>query len=571
MNVLFDALGNWNPQLFRELKGRFNKRNLAIAVGTSLFAQIVMLLGYSGGLPDPLLTQQYNRYCTGVNDEYWRSTYECLPNALGNGWVINWQLWNFDLFIGLSILGIGVLLIIGSHLISSDLLKEEKRGTLGFVRLSPQPAIRIILGKLLGVPSLVYLAIALALPLHILVGLRAQISLAWIGMVDLVAIAAAVAFFSVAAFWSFIGQEFFGGFQAWLYSGALTFYLMVMTIIGIESSSPSSSPFEWLRMFYPGNVFYYLVEDSHLPIGMIQYFEPTHWFEIQWYGSYCWLTVGLLFVFGHYGVMTAIAWQGIGRRFYEPQATILPKQWGYGVVTFCTVMMTGFACVGDSEYRLFSNFEALQVFNLGLFFTMILLMTPTKQRLQDWSRFRHQGRFSKKLWADLLWGDRSPALGAIFVMILISGSLMAIAALNNPYLDSPHLGTKFQVIEGLIFQGGFILLCACLVQWLSLNTKRQGLWISVSLGGLTVVPFLFFLMFGDRHTILNFVGLLSAFPLTATQNITHGIAAYLCLAGQWLGAIASLSLLTKQIRRLGQSEIKTLLTDADDLPKNMLI
>jgi hypothetical protein len=48
---LLDRLGNWNPQLFREIKGRLKVRNVAIAVGTSLLGQLVLFLFWLGQLP----------------------------------------------------------------------------------------------------------------------------------------------------------------------------------------------------------------------------------------------------------------------------------------------------------------------------------------------------------------------------------------------------------------------------------------------------------------------------------------------------------------------------------------
>ncbi|NJN72272.1 MAG: hypothetical protein HC799_05355 [Limnothrix sp. RL_2_0] len=273
MTKLLNLIGDWNPQLFRELKGRFTRRNMAIAIGASLATQLLLVLSYLGSLPDPIESKyRYSRYCTGNLDTY-SPIRECLRSSPVGDWFVNWQLWNFDLFMALSITGIGILLIIGSHLINADLTKEEHRGTLGFVRLSPQPAQKIILGKILGVPSLVYLGIALALPLHFFVGLQAHIAAPWIAMVDFMAIAACFTCFSVAVLWSFIGQEFFGGFQTWLYSGSLGFYLMIMTILCFENNLPSDSPFDWLRVVYPGNIFYYLVQQSSLQDQILNYFH----------------------------------------------------------------------------------------------------------------------------------------------------------------------------------------------------------------------------------------------------------------------------------------------------------
>ena len=49
----------------------------------------------------------------------------------------------------------------------SDLNRERKSGTFDFIKLSPQSGRSIFIGKLIGVPSLVYLAILSFVPLHL--------------------------------------------------------------------------------------------------------------------------------------------------------------------------------------------------------------------------------------------------------------------------------------------------------------------------------------------------------------------------------------------------------------------
>ncbi|MEO0868011.1 MAG: hypothetical protein AAFY17_06110, partial [Cyanobacteria bacterium J06642_11] len=51
--TLIDRLGDRNPQLLRELKGRLNWRNILITVGLSLLAQLLVLLTFMSQLPEP--------------------------------------------------------------------------------------------------------------------------------------------------------------------------------------------------------------------------------------------------------------------------------------------------------------------------------------------------------------------------------------------------------------------------------------------------------------------------------------------------------------------------------------
>lgn len=556
MHKLIDQLGNWNPQLFRELKGRFTPRNMAIAVGVSVATQFMMCLFYLSALPAALDINAYSRYCLGPHDSYMNSTRQCF---LKNGaWDIDWQLWNFDLFIGLSLLGMGILLIIGSHLINADLAKEEKRGTLGFVRLSPQPAQSLILGKLLGVPSLIYLGVAAALPLHLIVGLNAGISVPWIGMVDLMAIAACVTFFSMAALWSFVGQEFFGEFQAWLYSGVVSLYLFSMTIASFEGGFRSQNTWDWLRLLYPANVFYYLVEHNSLAWQTIDYFSPDSWFETRWYGAAVWQMglMGLGFIFLHYALISLWAWQGIKRRFYDPQTPVISKKMGYSIAIFVTILMTGFA-YGSLDpikggYAVQTNFEILQAFYFVLFVGLAILMTPTRQRVQDWQRFRHQGMFAHRLWADLLWGNRSPALVAIALSLMITTGFMAIVVLNSPLVSD-----KMLILSGLALQMGTLLILASLIQFIFLQRQKRSIWLVGTLGGLGVIPFLLFVIFHERISAIAILGFFSAFPLVAAGEFFSGLILW-SIAGQWLAIAAGTVILQKHIRRLGDSELKTL-------------
>ena len=567
MAKILDRIGDWNPQLFRELKGRFRPRNLAITIGVSIVAQLLLISGYFGALPSYLDQNPYNRYCTGFGDEYWRSTYQCLHNARGDDWLINWRLWELDVFIGLGMIGMILMLVIGSHLISMDLIKEEKRGTLGFVRLSPQAFHRIVIGKILGVPSLVYLGMALALPIHLMIGLHAGIALPWIGMVYAMAIAACIASYSLVTLWSFVGQEFFGGFQAWLYSGALSFYLMIMTIMTFDGNFSSGSPFDWLRVIYPGNIFYYIVDRNPLDIDVINYLYPGEWFDIEWYHSNHWTAgfLGLGVMAAHYICLTMIAWHGIRRRFYDPQATIISKRAAFAVAVLSMFMITGFAAVSDSDYQLINNFQGLQAFYYILFLTLIFCLTPTKQRVQDWVRYRHTKRFATQMVTDLLIGDRSPALLAIAVMLVSCAVMMIAVAANDPFLYD-----KFPVVNGLILQTLFLFLCACVVQFIYLRSRKRGLMLTISLGALTIGPSLFFLMFEYRFDAALAFGLLSAFPMAATTHNAAGLLVFWCMVGESLTAIAGTVYLHKNIRRLGQSELKTLLASPDNSPKNVL-
>lgn len=46
-----NRIGDWNPQLLREIKGRLKTRNVAIASAISLLGQLLFVMSYYSQLP----------------------------------------------------------------------------------------------------------------------------------------------------------------------------------------------------------------------------------------------------------------------------------------------------------------------------------------------------------------------------------------------------------------------------------------------------------------------------------------------------------------------------------------
>ena len=136
-------LSEWNPQLWREWKARLKWRNLGVTAIASAGGQLILM-------------SQFQESRIGMVEDYqglYRSIFQTL-------------FW----------CGLFLLMVMGSYLLAKDIAWEEKRGTLAFLRLTPEPSEKILLGKLLGVPILLYLAIALAIPLHLGIAIRAGLS-----------------------------------------------------------------------------------------------------------------------------------------------------------------------------------------------------------------------------------------------------------------------------------------------------------------------------------------------------------------------------------------------------------
>ena len=217
------SLSEFNPQLLRELKGRLKGINIIITVCLSLLIQLSIIINRLGQLPDHNYSEtQYSPYCFG-KEEY--GDYSCHTNLLGN-WDINWQLFWLNTFIDLSVVIIIGLLVGGVYLLIADLGKEQERGTLSFIQFSPQSAISILTGKILGVPILLYLAVLLAVPLHFVAALKAGISLNLILSFNVTVIACCWLFYSLALLFSLLKTSLVGGLKPWLGSGLLAVFFV---------------------------------------------------------------------------------------------------------------------------------------------------------------------------------------------------------------------------------------------------------------------------------------------------------------------------------------------------------
>jgi hypothetical protein len=127
---LLDSIGDWNPQLMRELKCRLNLPNIAIATAISLLLQLVTWLLLN------LVSTQHSSW-------WWQQVHT----------VLNGEIW--------SALAIG-----GIYVLAKDFDLEIQQGTISIVKLTPINFTKFLIGKLFGVPILIYWAVFVALPFH---------------------------------------------------------------------------------------------------------------------------------------------------------------------------------------------------------------------------------------------------------------------------------------------------------------------------------------------------------------------------------------------------------------------
>ncbi|HBB31601.1 MAG TPA: ABC transporter permease [Cyanobacteria bacterium UBA8803] len=560
---LVNQLGEWNPQLFREFKGRLKPRNILIAVTTSLLGQILVLMSFGGRLPvaDAINPQPLrNIFCTGPRKDYELPL--CFADGLG-GFVINWELWWQRVFVWISIFSIFALLVVGTYILISDLSKEERQGTLNFLRLTPGSTKSILGGKLLGVPILLYLGVALALPLHLFAGLAGNVPGVEILGFYTVLVTSCLFFYSLALLFGLVGN-WLSGFQAWLGSGAVLMFLFI-TLNVINYNGIGNRPTDWLTLFNPAMLLPYLVDDGNFLNPERTYDSSRGFLDWLWFylpiGAKAWTASG--FAVLNYGLWSYWIWQGLDRCFHNPSATLLSKRQSYGLTACFEVVLLGFAMSPEvTSWRnhpagLFENFQWVLGFNLVLFLSLIAALSPQRQAMQDWARYRHQQRSARKggMVRNLIWGKNSPAPIAVVLNLAIAFTILLPWILLWPASEY-----KIPALWGLLLHGSLIIFYATVVQlMLLMKTPKRSAWAAAAVAGFVTLPPIIFGLLSVSISEEPAVWLFSAFPWASVQYATE-TTMLVALVSQSLALVMLNLQLTRQLRQAGESSTKALLS-----------
>lgn len=599
-----DRLGEWNPQLFREIKGRLKGRNIAIAIATSLLGQLLVLLYWLRQMPNQhyymggpycklrnayeasqrqsaqlgaqysQLQAQFSRYTKPEHYnlekiqelkgriEDLKARKEHLEQFLLNGNcppdAINMQLWLQDhypkIFTSLSVTILFALLVVGSYMLINDLAREERRGTLNFVRLSPQSTQSILLGKLLGVPILLYVAAILTIPLFLWSGLSAQIPLIEIISFWAVLVASCAFFYSASLLFGLVSSGL-SGFQAWLGSGAILIFLFIA-----NSREIDHSPTDWLNLFNPSVLLPYLVDRTgsrytqfpfnHGPI------QDWQWFYLPLGASG--ISV-VIFSLLNYGLWTYWIGQSLNRRFRNPTTTMLSKQQSYLLIACSTVVTLGFALQSPQERfssQFLYNLHALFIVNVVLFLGLIAALSPHRQALQDWARYRHSKvANSRRFWSyslvqDLIWGEKSPAVRAIAINLIIA----SVPVISWILLWDVGFNHKLTALSGLVLILNSILIYAALTQlMLLMKTPKRTIWAAGTVvSTIFLPPLILTLLSVNPGQNGGGLWLFTAFPWYAVEKASAMLICQVLFVHWSILGVLSLQL-TRQLRRAGES------------------
>lgn len=554
---LLNRIGDWNPQLLREIKGRLKPRNILVATAMSVVGQFILTIVALGQLPTQNMGLQVysNRYCTGTN---LYSVPKCFLNASGHV-MIDWQLWSQDVFTALSTIGCIALLVAGTYLLINDLANEERRTTLNFIRLSPQSPQSILSGKMLGVPILLYFVVLLAVPLHIWLGFSAKIPLLAIFSLYLVLIVACFFYYSGALVFGLVGS-WLGGFQAWLGSGVVLGFLVITQQLTFAEQL-YEYPLVMLWMLNPLNS------------ALDPLFINSSTVNFQWLGlslgGHVVTSIGfkvLVNAIGSYFILQS--WQ---RCFRDPNATMLSKQQSYWLTSWFTLTTVGCAnwqrlVWNDPRSNLLAeNIICLLLLSFGLSLYLIAALSPHRQTLLDWARYRKtqisSARGNKSLVQDLIWGEKSPGLLAIAINFTIICAAMCILIL----LCNVDFDYQLAASLAVVLAASIAMFYATIAQVvLLIKNQHRIFWTVGILSAMIVLPVIVATMFssvGNNPYLWLFSVAAPIFLLSPSGMLQpHFVTLFIAILAYWSIVGFLVFQLTKKLRKAGESETKALLT-----------
>jgi hypothetical protein len=453
----FKHIDDWNPQLLRELKSRLNWRNGSIAMAVSVVGQLLLLLSQFSKLPAGFQAKSTdNSYCLAIVDKIIN---KCATDSFGNV-LVNWPKWWTDVSVNISWLIFLGLFVGGVYSLASSFSQEEKRGTLNFIRLTPQKASTFLLGKLFGVPILVYLGTALALPLQFYAVDQANISLIRVLSWDILMVAIAFMLYLGAM----LATMWFKAQSILLSAAALLAAYQVMSVGLYWSRSNSRTDLEWYGMVLGNRLSYYLVFTGLAIAGIY------------------WL------------------YQALERRYLQPQSTVLSKGQSYLWSLMFNLFAMGFFFShhidgnGAKTSLLFhvpfsfrgnssSSFGEVVLVTFGLFWLLLLVpvLLPSRQSLVEWAR--HSS--AKTHWLrSLVWDDKSPAVLAVAInMAIISMAWLIAIAL------SPNRSSLPKMLLGCLITMTLVTIYSSIAHWVMFwPVNNRPAWITGIVGGLVFLP-----------------------------------------------------------------------------------
>lgn len=547
-NQLLDLMGDWNPQLFRELKGRLKPRNIAIAIGISVVAQVLFLGWFWLQLPKADFPAEVNfsAYCFGAKTSDFYAFYHCNSPIQ-----INWQAWWLSQFRTIGWLLPIAPVVIGSAFLANDIAQESQRGTLNFIRLSPQSSRTILFGKMLGVPSLIYLLILVAMPLHLISAIGAGVSPLFL-----------VSYYLMTGLGCYLlhSVSLLVGLIMGAHSGS---QLNKSTNTGIGVGAIALCLFQsymWLNLLTTWARFNYLTDYNY----------SSNNYLIEWFHLPISDNTAIANVFGVVTMLVAIqgVWYALDRSFNLPNRPLISKRQSYICVTFFELFLLGFLVrSGDPAHLKMMGLMFLNALNLAVFFVLTVVLTPQRQPLLDWARYRHTNSNGRSLWQDLLWSENSPATVAIGVNgVIVSVILMPWVAFSEAapiFIYGRAVPSTPELLLVLVSQVPAFLTFAAIYQslvfWARNQKKQQFAFAMLVIQFFTPLVTLFLYGMSNRQPAISGLWVLAGYPVGATFADNFLDFSVLGAIATQIAVLSYFSLnLKKTLQKAGASEFQQL-------------
>ncbi|HEY9858326.1 MAG TPA: hypothetical protein V6D16_02390, partial [Candidatus Obscuribacterales bacterium] len=262
-------------------------------------------------------------------------------------------------------------------------------------------------------------------------------------------------------------------------------------------------------------------------------------------------------------------WHILNRCFCSPTAALLTKRHSYFMTAHIELLMLGFLVQSSVSITAASDWFAvllcLSLVNLIWFGVLMVLLSPQRQALLDWARYRHSmsisasGGTRRALMADLVWGDKSPTL----VAMLVNFSIAAVV-LGTWVLLGSTTGSKLRLLIGLILSLTLLAIYAAIAQFSALaKSRQQVLQVATAIGGAAVLPPLILVLLAQGEPNQAEELMLFSPLLWLVLEEVSKTAIAVSLLGQW-GLLGLLSVrFTQKLGRLGASETKALLSESE--------
>lgn len=484
-----DRIGNWNPQLLREIRGKLKLRNLIVAIGLSLLFQVLLLLFYSQRLPNEA----------------------CYIQMRGYGCVNSWQDWWLEQFRFITWGEPFILLFTGVYSLIADLSLEDNKGTLNFIRISPRSSVNILMGKILGVPLLVYIGIGLVIPYHLITAISGNVPIAFLFSFYTLLIGTAFLLFSASVLLALLS-----GWQAKV-GAQVSAGALIFSFITFVWFAPA---FMWWNIFTTWSDF------SKFLVG-----KQIDNIQVEWW--YLSITSNTLashiFTIANLIILSLVIWQMLERRFHNPNTTLVSKGQSYAINAYLQILMLGFCIQSSLTNAQSSNPFELQlvllllvyIANFILFLLAIAALTPQRQAILDWVRYgalsnteEHPTGFGYIL-RELIWADKSPA--PIAIMLNLVFTQVPVLIWVNSWTSLETRNKAFIILASFAITMLLFSLISQLV--LFLRTRNPASWVTGIICALIFLPVVIMLSLSISPERYGGLWLFWGFPWVVVSNI----------------------------------------------------